>query len=310
MKKFPKTLAYSVLGVSSFLFFFYLTFPYEVLKETLVLKISETTNLSIEVDELGPAFPLGLKGQGIKISGSSYNLKFKSVVASVSIFSLLVGKTGINIELEDSKDGFLEFKVAFGILDLIRSEYRPTNLYLNSKKFYFGPLVDFVLNQQAQAPDVNLMVKPWLESVGFTSGNLNADIDLSINHNDLKQSEGTANVKLDNTVLKSLNPNLPIPDQSFSKASIMSKLKNGMFTISEKSGFISQDLIVNITGDIQQKPQIMKSVVNFTFGIEMGKPLHEQFGIIFNALAQKETNGKFEIRMQGALSPQPNVTFH
>ena len=61
MKKFGKFSAYAALAISSFIFFLYLTFPYEVLKETAILKISEATGLSIEMSDLGPKFPFAKK---------------------------------------------------------------------------------------------------------------------------------------------------------------------------------------------------------------------------------------------------------
>ena len=308
MKKFGKLIAYIVLAVSSFIFFLYLTFPYEVLKETAILKASEATGLSLEIEELGPSFPLGFKGKEIKVASTDYQLRFKSAVVSLSFLSFFIGKARVDLSLEDSKNGHLDCEVALSLFDIIQGVYLPSNIYMESRKFLFGQLVDFALNQQAQSPGVNLMVKPWLESVDV-DGQLDADIDLSIDSKDLKSSEGTAVVKLQNTVLKSLNPNLPIPDQVFSKALIESKLQNGVFTISKKSGFISQDLSIDLSGKVTQKPQLMRSLIDFNLKIVLAAPLQEQFGIIFDALAQRETKGKVNIKIQGPLTPQPNVTF-
>ncbi|MFK7823045.1 MAG: type II secretion system protein GspN [Oligoflexales bacterium] len=308
MKNFGKLIAYIVLAISSFIFFLYLTFPYEVLKETAILKASEATGLSLEIGELGPSFPLGFKGKEIKVASTDYQLRFKSAVVSLSFLSFFLGKARVDLSLEDSKNGHLDCEVALSILDIIKGIYMPSNIYMESRKFLFGQLVDFALNRQAQAPGVNLMLKPWLESVDV-DGQLDADIDLSIDSGDLKSSEGTAVVELQNTVLKSLNPNLPIPDQVFTKALIDSKLKNGVFTISKKSGFTSQDLMVDISGKVTQKPQLMRSTIDFSLNIELAAPLQEQFGIIFDALAQRETKGKVNIKVQGPLTPQPKVTF-
>lgn len=308
MKKFGKLIAYLVLAAVSFVFFLYLTFPYEVLKETAILKASDATGLSLEIGELGPSFPLGFKGKEIKVSSTDYQLRFKSAVVSLSFLSFFIGKARVDLSLEDSKNGHLDCEVALSIFDLIQGFYWPSNIYMKSEKFLFGQLVDFALNQQAQSPGVNLMVKPWLESVDV-DGQLDADIDLTIDSSDLKSSAGTAVVKLQNTVLKSLNPNLPIPDQIFTKALIESKLQNGVLTISNKSGFVSQDLAINISGKVLQKPQLAKSTIDFNLGIVLAEPLQEQFGIIFDALAQRETKGKVNIKIQGPLTPQPKVTF-
>lgn len=311
MKRVWKIFSYLFLGLISFTFFFYLTFPYEVLKETIVLNASEATGLNVHIGELGPSFPLGVKSEAVRIGSSTGNkVQLSKVNISVSTFALLLGKISVQIDLEDAKKGTFELNVGISIFDLLKGQYPvwPQSIYLEARTFLFGEIVDFVLKNQSDSPDVNPLIKPLLESVDV-DGQLNADVDLSIDSSDLTKSSGTAEIRLTKTVLKSLNDNLPLPDQIFSKALIKAKLDKGALFVDKSSGFISQDLNIGIGGKIIQKPQLDKSDLDFNIPIKLGPPLQEQLGIILDAVAQRQTKGELEIKVTGALDPGPHISF-
>lgn len=311
MKRVWKLISYLVLGLVSFTFFFYLTFPYEVLKETIVLNASEATGLNVHIGELGPSFPLGVKSESVRIGSSTGNkVQLSKVNISISTFALLLGNLSLHVDLEDAKKGTFELNVGISIFDLLKGQYPvwPKSIYLEARAFLFGEIVDFVLKNQSESPDVNPLVKPLLESVDV-DGQLNADVDLSIDSSDLTKSSGTAEIRLTKTVLKSLNDNLPLPDQIFSKALIKAKLDKGALFVDKSSGFVSQDLNIGIGGKIIQKPQLDKSDLDFNIPIKLGPPLQEQLGIILDAVAQRQTKGELEIKVTGALDPGPHISF-
>lgn len=309
MKRLGITLTFIFVGVFSFLFFLYFTFPYEVLKEAIAMKASEESGLNIQLGELGPSFPFGLEAEKVKVtSPGGHTLHIHKADVNVSLLNLLLGKLAVELELTDEKKGVLDFQVKISLLKLLlRQGSLPNSIYLQADKFVFGKLIDFALNNQAQDPSVNVMLKPWLESVDV-DGQLSALVDLSINEGDLSKSVGQANFSFDNTVIKSLNANLPIPDQRFSKALLKADLQNGILTIDKNSGLISQDLAVAFNGKIVQKPDLLKSQLDLDVGIEMGEPLMEQFGFVLNALINRDTQGRLQIKITGALTPQPNIT--
>ena len=247
----------------------------------------------------------------MRIGSSTGNkVQLSKVNISISTFALLLGNLSLHVDLEDAKKGTFELNVGISIFDLLKGQYPvwPKSIYLEARAFLFGEIVDFVLKNQSESPDVNPLVKPLLESVDV-DGRLNADVDLSIDSSDLTKSSGTAEIRLTKTVLKSLNDNLPLPDQIFSKALIKAKLDKGALFVDKSSGFVSQDLNIGIGGKIIQKPQLDKSDLDFNIPIKLGPPLQEQLGIILDAVAQRQTKGELEIKVTGALDPGPHISF-
>ena len=310
MKRRWKLGAYIFLGIGSFIFFFYLTFPYEVLKETIVLKASETTGLNITIGELSPSFPMGLKSRSVGIGqGSGGKLKLNRTDVSLGFWALFIGEARVRVALEDASHGTFDLSIGISVLDVLRGSYPvwPRTIYLEARNFLFGDLVDFILKRQAGSSDVNPLVQPLLESIDV-DGLLNADVDLRINSSDLSGSAGTAEVRLVNAVVKSLNENLEIPDQAFTKALIKARLAKGILSVDESSGFISQDLSIGIGGRIVQKPHLARSDMDFVIPVTLGPPLQEQFGLILDTVAQRQTKGSVEIRISGALDPGPHIS--
>lgn len=309
MKRIWNILFYVFVGIVSFIFFLYLSFPYEVLKERLTIFVNDQSGLNIQIKELEPSLPLGLKLEGVKIlNQDSYGIEFKSVSLNLAVFPLLIGNAAVKFEATDNKGGTFESYTSVGLFAILAGKYPilPKTLEVDAVDFNIGPLIDFALNQSANAPGVDLMLKPWLESVSL-SGKLNANIELDLDSSDLNKSKGEAKISLKGAVLKSLNKNLPIPDQVFSKALISGALSNGKLLVAGGSGLESNDLQLTLSGNIKQKPVLMQSVIEFFIGIKLGKPLQSQFGIIMDAMAKKETKGELNLHIKGALSPMPTV---
>lgn len=309
MKNLWKITAYIFLSLFSFIFFLYLTFPYEVLKETLVLKASETTGMTIRIGSLGPSFPIGVSADNISITESGRNIQLKHASANISMLSTLLGSIQLDLELEDNKRGILEASVSVGIFDLFKmhkSTILPNYFFVEARKFLFGQIIDFILNMQAKAPDANLLVKPLLEGIDI-DGQMNADIDISIDSDDLSKSQGTATISLFNTILKSVDENIDIPDQVFTKALIKSSFKNGKLLVDKSSGFVSQDLSIGFGGKIIQKPQLIRSTIDFNIPISLSGPLKDSFGFILDAMANRETKGKVSLKISGSLVPTPSI---
>ncbi|MCB9228108.1 MAG: type II secretion system protein GspN [Deltaproteobacteria bacterium] len=311
MKRIWKITLYISLGLSSFLFFFYLTFPYEILKETIVLNASEASGLNISIHKIRPGFLMGIKGSSVQIGTSSGNkIRLRQADVNLSFLSFFVGEARFHIELEDEQQGTFDLNIGFSLTDLIKgqSPLWPSSVVLDAREFLFGDIVDFLLKQQSESPEANPLLQPLLESIDL-DGRMNANINLSINSADLNNSSGSAEVRLTNLIIRSRNSNLPIPDQMFSKAIIMAKLNKGVLSVDQSSGFVSQDLSVGIGGKIIQKPQLAKSDLDFQVPVKLGPPLQEQFGIILDTMAQRQTKGAVEISISGALVPGPHISF-
>lgn len=310
MKSTKSIVGYTLLGIFSFLFFLYLTFPYEVLKEVVSLKASQATGMTVSLGDLGPSFPIGISAEDMEVSDpSGATIKLKECSLNLSLLNLFIGNLTLDVFLEDQKKGFLNSKVNFSVLGLITSggEFVPSSVYVEARKFLFGSLIDFSLNMKAKDPKVNVLLKPLLESIDV-DGKLTADVDLSIDEEDIDKSSGKATIQLDGAVVKSLNPNLSIPVQRFSKAFISADLKNGTLVLDPKSELISQDLNVKFSGKIIQKPQKSKSLLDLLIAVELGQPILNEFGFLIDALTGRSTGGRIKVKVSGTLVPSPTVT--
>lgn len=309
MKRSWKIATYVALAVSTFLFFFYLSFPYEVFKESLILKGSEVTGLNIQIGSLSPGFPLGLEGEQLSISSPKQTIKLQSASANIGFFSLLIGNLKLKLELQDTQQGSCDITMTFSLFDVLTEQDSlvPTSLSVAAHEFMFGQIVAFALNQYASSPTTNLMLKPLLESIEL-EGKLTADVDLDIDSSDIKSSQGMALLTIQNMVLKSLNSNLAIPNQIFSKVLVKANLQNGELVFDKSSALVSQDLFIGLAGKLTQKPNLSQSLLDFTISLQLGAPLMEQLGFILDTLTQRDTQGKIQIRIQGPVEPQPQIS--
>ena len=311
MKKFWKIVAYISLGLSSFVLFLFITFPYEVLKQTIIIEASEQSDLSLKIGSLGPSFPLGLRAEEVQIGDNHKAIKFQSLSANLGFLSLLIGNGKVSISIEDPQSGYLDFEVHISIFEIMKNHFIPNIIYLEANNFEFGKIINLLLHNHAKGLSGNeILIKPLLENINV-KGSLNADIDLTINSEDYKSSIGNLNLSLGGLEIHFLESDYPIPDQIFSQATIESQLKNGIFKVSDKSKLKSQDLDVNISGLITQKPQLQKSKVDFNLNISIGEEIINKNTFLLDLLdsyTQRQTNGKIKVKIFGPLYPMPSVT--
>jgi type II secretion system protein N len=306
MRKLAEIMSYVTFGFFTTVFFIYWMFPYEVLKETIAIELSEATGLNFNIGGLGPAIPLGVKITDLTVAnadGESFTLK--KVNAYLSARLLFIGRAGIDLELEDSKKGVLDFSMSFKLFDLLfrGQEAMPNSIYLDAKRFLFGKLVNFILAESSQSPTVNVMLKPILESIDI-GGTVDALLKLNIDSSDLSSSAGEVYCKIADMRIKASG----LPDQNFSKAVLKGKLEAGTLEIDKESGFVAEEFSLIPSGKLLQKPDIYKSVLDLQFAIGLGPTLTEQFGIIITALVQKETAGNMVVKVSGPMV-QPSITY-
>ena len=209
MGKIKKILAYLVLSFGSFALFLYMTFPFQISKETLANEVTKATGMATQIKSLGPSFPLGIKLEGLTLSnpgGVSFEMKSTSV--NLSLLSLLMANAELTMELEDTIGGNLEAEIRFGLFDLMgaaKNAPMPNRFVLRSKKFNLGPLVNFILAKVSQG-DVNPLVKPLLEAFQF-QGHLNSKVQINIKSGDFSKSQGAAQIQIAKSALLIIDDN-------------------------------------------------------------------------------------------------------
>ncbi|MDD9952609.1 MAG: type II secretion system protein GspN [Zetaproteobacteria bacterium] len=311
MKKLSNSLIYLLVGVLSFFFFLYLSFPYNLLKESLTLRLNQNSEYRVKLGELSPHLPLGVQVDDLSFSMYGKAMELKHVELELSLLSLLAGNVKVNFHVDDVEKGYLSGTVIYSMGALLSGttdELIPKHLYIDAKNFIFGNIVDFILNAQANSPNVNMLLKPWLESIDI-NGKLNLLVDMDISPKDLRNSTGKLELNIDRMSLKSLNESLSIPEQIFSRFRVKAKLTTGMLVFDKSSGLQSQDLSLSVQGKITQKPQILKSQLDILAALELGEPLQKEFGFIIDTFLQVESNGKLNIQVRGPLTPKPTLEF-
>lgn len=309
MKNLKNSIIYIVVGVLSFIFFLYLSFPYNVLKETIAVKLSEATGLAVSINDMGPRLLLGLKASDVRISSSSgKDVELSKVSAGLSLMYLLIGRIKVVMEVVDKTNGYIEIGAGFGILSLLTSkEPLPSSLTISAEKFDFGTLVEQMLKAKASSPSTSVLLKPILEKITVV-GKLDSKIDMSFDSSDFSRSSGSVLMSLDNALIE-FDPNMQIPGQKFKTALIKANSQNGTFQFDPSSGFKSDDITIALTGKIMEKTKVEQSIFDLEISIEMLKNLKDQFGIVLNAVVGKETDGKVKIKVAGPLVPGPEVKF-
>ena len=138
--------------VTSFLFFLYLTFPYNVVKEYLAGEVSKQVGINLVIGELEPNFPIGLSVRNVEIATSTGggNFRLSEVDVSLSILSLFTGKVGASISLGASQGGIMEIFANLGLAQIFRGEVVPSSVELEAEKFPIDGLANFGIAMAAR----------------------------------------------------------------------------------------------------------------------------------------------------------------
>lgn len=306
MSRVSKIFSFVILFLMSFIFFTYLVFPYEVLKEVMSREVSNMTGLNLRIEKLEPKIlGLGFNLENVVMKdGGSSDVKFDSVEVSVGILPLLWGSVSTNLEAKVGKADFLKIYAGFNLIGLvIRQEYVPRSLEVSSKKFPVGKFVNFFIRKQANEMEVSstidpvmkAMLPPLLKDIELVA-ELFSEVDMDLDVDNLEKSKGTFSIELKNAVFNVNDPGLGIPKQSFSKALVKASIANGQFKFAPESGIQSSDLIVEYGGQISLKSRIDRSPMDIKAKVKLSGPLKEQFGVVLGLVgAQKEDEVSLEV---------------
>lgn len=299
---------YVILFFFSLVFFVYLTFPYGVLKETLTTNISQSTGLVIRMKDFGPSLPLGFAAGEVSVSGGgSGDKSFGMETASlhVSLLPLLWGTLTAGLELESKNDGWLELELDFSLIDMIfDSVFLPGQVFLQAEEFDIGGLASFFIAREGTKPGANPMVSGLLTKIDLR-GHLDGGVEIDLDVDDPTRSAGNVNLLLKKAVLKVNDPSLNLPEQRFKKALLRASMQSGSLKVDKKSGFHTEDLKIDVSGNIQLRQKIERSTLNLLLNLKLFKTLKEQFGFMVDMSGGKD--GGVAYQMRGTLG-RPRVS--
>lgn len=308
MKKTLHIFLFIGLFFASFFLFLFLTFPYEVLKESLSAEVSQATGYNVRIGDMSPNLPLGITAKDIRVDapngGATMNLgAFK---LDLGVFSLLLGKLHVNAAAESGK-GDLEVGLDFGLFDLVKGAMAPRHFSLASNAFPLDGLAAFGLSVAANAPGANPMVAPLLGALGL-SAQLTGKAEVALDTSNPTQSTGNVDINFGKMILKLSHPSLGLPDQAFKKSVVKASVQSGTLVLDKASGFISEELELLTDGKITLKPDIAQSLLDMKVVIELKKDLKEKFGFVMDAVTGTSTaDGKVTMQVRGSMAA-PVVT--
>lgn len=114
MGKANHKILYAAYIICATLFFLYYLFPSKTIKEFLLSKIGQMApGLSVAVEDVKPAFPIGLKFITVSIQNSGTPLiDAHRLSITPALLSLVTGKIAVNIDCE-AYEGMIDAKVGF-----------------------------------------------------------------------------------------------------------------------------------------------------------------------------------------------------
>lgn len=273
------------LGLFAFVFMsvFYLTFPIETIKSTLLTELEARTGAKVTIDQLKPLRLSGLSARGLKLfkpsDPANAVAEFDLLRFRLRLGPLLRARQVVDFDLEGYGGGLS------GVLEA-RSKQRVAlainflNLDLN--RYNFAKLVeDF----------------GELKLFGKLSGFMNLYFDAQNRRN----SKGALDIKLaelriaDATILEKSLPNIV-----FEPAAVKMDFNRNAFTISEWT-MNGDNLSVNMTGRLTiNDTNMMKSRMSFTLKAKPSDAVMDQFPELA-MMKEPDAAGWYTVRLNGPL---------
>ena len=290
----------------SFVFFLLITFPYEILKESISNGLSRVTGLAISMDDFGAKLPAGMQANGLSVTGrgaKAKTLKFNRLSVRMNPLYLLAGKLAANVYIENPDLSSMSIFLAFPLSGIVSGKDPiPSQIELDAQKFRVDELTAFIFSALATGADVNPLVGPVLQGVGF-SGKLDGSMDLAVDSSSPQDSSGSIKLKFLDATLKLSDPSLGLPDQKFTKAGIQGSLTNGLLNLEKGSGFESDELTLSAGGSIAVKSPFPTSQLQLEILVKLQKSLGEKFGFLLDAFSGGAAkNGELRLQVKGPIS--------
>ena len=274
-KKWVKILSYVLLFFISFSIFIYISFPYSILKETIVQKTEQATGMSVEIEDVAFSLPIGIKIKNMSLSTKGNSYKLKKISANISLLPLIFARINLSVKVTDDQNGTLQTKVGMGLFQMLFSKNKlPSSVSLEIKKFSLTELSALIIPNASSNP----MIAPLLEQIVIT-GYLDSDIRLKLN-DDPKKTDIHVIFKLSDASINVKSDDLHLPSQKFEKSLIKADTTAGILKIDNTSGFESQDLSVGFDGSITLNEKIMQSEINVSIPLKLKGELLTQYGFL------------------------------
>lgn len=309
LKKIGSRSGLTGIFIISFLFFSVVAFPYEVLKESVSNGLSRALGITIVMEDLGAAFPIGIKASGLSVSTSgqrSRTVELHRLTIRLNPLYLFLLKVGVRVTLEGKDGSSLSSFISIPIISLLgQGGLVPGVVELDASKFRVDDFFSIAFAKLAEGRGINPLLAPVLEGLGIT-GKLDGSMRVALNAKAPQESTGEVNLRLLDGLLILSDPSLGLPDQKLNKAQIKAILATGVMNLDAASGIESDELTLTISGAVAVKSPPTASQLQLELFVQLKKSLEEKFGFLLGAFSGGVAkNGEIRIQVRGPLmNPQ------
>ena len=296
--RFKKWISFAVVFTFSFGLFLFLTFPYEIFKETISNNIKRASGIDVNIGTMGMSLPVGIKLLDVKVSkpGVAQILKFEQVRVNISMLQFMMGNLGLSFKIQKSSGitkkelGQIHLGVKLGILLLIFSKTPPlpsVNLYADN--FAIDDVTNLAFGILGNSRGISPMFQPVLEAVKFT-GMMTGNMNIVMSGAKAANASGIVNLELKKA---SLEAGAALSRQEFSKMLIKAEVKDGKIMFDKNSGINSRDLSLSIIGGrIVLKEPLMMSDLDVKVDLKMSGDIEPLGSMAVRAAGLMYTEGQ------------------
>ena len=283
--KILKAAGYVCFFMFFFIFFLYLSFPYDALKDRMLQSFQGNSAFKLEMDSFSPSLITGAEGKGVRIVTVSNGkplivAKLDRAKMRIKILPLILGRVRIsfnvdayrgNLQGQWSKSGKIsEMNVAFSNLDMGLYDFSQT---------------------LASVGDVKLL--------GILGGSVKGHFD-SVDPN-----ASTASVELDFKNLKmapSTISGMPIPELAFQPAAVKMEMSKRGLNVTQ--GTLKGDQMeAELSGRMTVRDDFQNSNLNFNLKFKPSEELEKQFGPYLGMVNKKpDRTGYYRTNLVGTIA--------
>ncbi len=307
-----RALAFVALGLTSFLFFLYVTFPYGVIKEVVVSSIADNLRSSgiparVSIGSMRPHWFTGVQLKNVVVTNaadSEANLRLGEVTVRLNLLPLLIGRATVTGRITQA-GGALDLRVNMPIVGAILGHQSPSLARLDFKSFALDPIFNHVLAiARGSKNPAMVLVLPLLAKTtagGSLTGSLVLDNPDTEN---FTRAKGTVDLDIKDGFLHIDDTTLKIPKQTFTDAKIGLKFENNAIVLADTK-FKAEDIGVGLNGRVAL-PEIAGNppIAELDLDLSMHGEVEKNLGFIIpNMMRCKPlTGGELKAKLTGPVS--------
>jgi len=300
------------LGLASFFFFLYLTFPYGVIKEVVVSTVTDSLRKSgipvrIAIGSLRPHWFTGIQLKDVQVTNAAdpdANLKIGEATVRLNLLPLLLGKATVAGRVTQA-GGAMNLRVDLPILGAINGHQSPSLARVDFQSFALDPIFNHALAVARGSKDPAMVLVLPLLAKTTAGGSLTGS--LTLDNPDTAtfiRAKGAMNLDVKDAFLHIDDATLKMPKQNFTDARIGLKFENNAILVNGTK-FKAEDIGVGLDGRVTLPESPTGSpIAELDMNLSMHGEIEKNLGFIIpNMMRCKPlANGELKAKLTGPVS--------